>query len=435
MNRRRALSLILFSVLTAEVVFVLILMSFNNSQHKAIGQASWTLTRQAILSLRRTTATPGRSVRQHIAILGCAVRRRGCRGGRRKSKPKPVQLPIPVLIGSENKRKRTTEHYGTNQRRRFLRRINIQDNDRHVVGRQNIALHQLNKVNVPSLYVLNAAALTKPNAVQQLAVDLTSHESDIAVITETHLKTKHVDTLFHIQGYTLCRRDRQRRRGGGVAIYARSTLQPTIWSYSADDPTYELLWVRVAGVFIGAVYHPPRPQYSTQQFLQYIECCLDELSSLQPAASIVLAGDFNQLSDTEVIGKTGLQQIVRQPTRGSNILDRVFQSTPIYSTIRVVTSLIRSDHKAITAYADQPPTLPKTSFNKTYRPVSPNQHAAFIAYMSSLDLFDSIGVTNQTDIQSDFDDFYALALRLLEYFYPSKTITVSSRDPCYVTQL
>jgi len=53
--------------------------------------------------------------------------------------------------------------------------------------------------------------------------------------------------------------------------------------------------------------------------------------------------------------------------------------------------------------------------------------------MSILDLFDSIGVTNQTDIQSDFDDFYALALRLFEYFYSSKTITVSSRDPCYVT--
>lgn len=66
-----------------------------------------------------------------------------------------------------------------------------------------------NKVeaNVPSLYVLNAAALTKVHAVEQLAVDLASYETDIAVITETHLKTKHTDSAMSVPGYTLHRRD------------------------------------------------------------------------------------------------------------------------------------------------------------------------------------------------------------------------------------
>jgi len=35
--------------------------------------------------------------------------------------------------------------------------------------------------------------------------------------------------------------------------------------------------------------------------------------------------------------------------------------------------------------------------------------------------------------QSDFDHFYQIALQLLENFYPAKTVTISSRDPAYIT--
>ena len=40
---------------------------------------------------------------------------------------------------------------------------------------------------------------------------------DVAVVTETHFKRKHSDSVVSINGYTLYRRDRLRRRGGGVA--------------------------------------------------------------------------------------------------------------------------------------------------------------------------------------------------------------------------
>jgi len=52
-----------------------------------------------------------------------------------------------------------------------------------------------------------------------------------------------------------------------------------------------------------------------------------ELSHDYPLAEIVLAGDLNQLSDDDVIEWTGLTQVVRQPTRGVNVLDRVFGPT------------------------------------------------------------------------------------------------------------
>jgi len=48
------------------------------------------------------------------------------------------------------------------------------------------------------MYVLNAAVLTKPHAIQQLNADLISYDVDVAVITETHLKVKHSDSVVTI---------------------------------------------------------------------------------------------------------------------------------------------------------------------------------------------------------------------------------------------
>jgi len=109
---------------------------------------------------------------------------------------------------------------------------------------------------LPSIYVINVAALSKPHAVEQLAADLTSYDTDVAVITETHFKARHSDKVISIPGYKLYRRDRQRRRGGGVTVYIRANIQSDGWTKPSDDPDYELLWVQAGDVIIGALYHP-----------------------------------------------------------------------------------------------------------------------------------------------------------------------------------
>ena len=60
----------------------------------------------------------------------------------------------------------------------------------------------------PTLYLLNAAAITKPDAIEHLTADLQGYKVDIAIITETHLKKKHADECFDIHGYSMFRRDR-----------------------------------------------------------------------------------------------------------------------------------------------------------------------------------------------------------------------------------
>ena len=114
----------------------------------------------------------------------------------------------------------------------------------------------------------------------------------------------------------------------------------------------------------------------------YTESCITEIATLLPSATIILAGDFNQLSDDDVVQCTGLISIVPQPTRAASHLDRIYVTCPVYQTVRVVKSLVHSDHNAVVAYTDRP-QAPKIVAQKTYRCISPSQHASFLQYYIS----------------------------------------------------
>lgn len=288
-------------------------------------------------------------------------------------------------------------------------------------------------MNPKSMYVFNAAALTKPHAIEHLTADLIGHNIDAAVITETHLKQKHCNAIASIQNYTIFRRDRKGRKGGGVAIYVKSILTPSEWiPPEPGNSEFEIIWVKVGDFFISALYHPPKPHYSTYLLLNYIEMCVEEIRHLFPKYQIVIAGDLNQMADSDIIERTGLTQIVHQPTRGANILDRLFASNPTtFTKVRVVLSTAKSDHRAIIAYSSISDTTPvKTTVRRQYRRKSPNQHAAFLRNVAKIDFCET---DLSTDTQAEFDKFYSQAYQLLNNYYPERTITITSRDPEYIT--
>ena len=102
---------------------------------------------------------------------------------------------------------------------------------------------------------------------------------------------------------------------------------------------------------------------------------MEEVSRDFPAANIVIAGDVNQLSEDDLVERTGLSQIVHQPTRGANILDRVYVSCPLlFTTVRVVASVVKSDHKAVVVYAEQSQCVRRKSImQRTFRLKTPTR--------------------------------------------------------------
>ena len=367
------------------------------------------------------------------------LRYRGSRGGRlthlraaARLIPKvnnDVEIPnlnrIPVIVGNNA----AAGPSRTKRTRRVLADVIAQ----HIPSRRPSLL------TAPSIYVLNAASLSKPGAVQQLAAELKSHGTSVAIITETHLKKKHTDSIVSISEYTLYRRDRPGRRGGGVAVYVSAELQSSRWTPTITaDGDLEIDWVRIGDrAFVAALYHPPRPTYRPEVLLDFVEECVAEISHDFPLADVILAGDLNQLSDNDVIERTGLTQIVHQPTRGTSILDRVFVSTPdLYGTVRIATSVVRSDHKAVVAFADRCHPQPKTAVQRPYRRHTPAQHAQFLHCAASIDFSNphpSASSDPAINTQNEFNHFYAVAHKLMEQFYPEQTVTLTSRDPSYIT--
>ena len=103
-----------------------------------------------------------------------------------------------------------------------------------------------------------------------------------------------------------------------------------------DNCAFEVMWVRVGvELFVAALYHPRRPVYAAADLLRPIENCIAEVIHDYPLADIVLTGDLNQLQDEAIVERTGLAQVVCQPTRGAKLLDRVFVSnrvcTPLFA--------------------------------------------------------------------------------------------------------
>ena len=75
----------------------------------------------------------------------------------------------------------------------------------------------------------------------------------------------------------------------------------------------------------------------------------------------------------------------------------------------------KSDHKAITAYAGQVhiPLLNKRSYRRNFRRRSPEQHARFLEFVSTL----NIELDDNEDVQSNFDTMYGVMIHLLDRFY------------------
>ena len=184
-----------------------------------------------------------------------------------------------------------------------------------------------------------------------------------------------------------------------------------IYYYDLSIRNYEIIWIKIQpttgrDVIIGAVYHPPKPIYEEGAFIDDLEGRIDHLSEQSPEAQIVLAGDFNTIDLELIMIRTGLINIVHEPTRGDSCLDRILVSENNYDHVRVVRPAGNSDHQAILAYSGSPSICHKKDRRIIqYRKKSPGQNAAFLAFIAAAG---PVGVPTDANggVQESFDNFY-----------------------------
>ena len=290
------------------------------------------------------------------------------------------------------------------------------------------------ELDTPRTYILNAASLAKPHAIESLITELAAYSIDLAIVVETHFKKHHSLNAYNIQGYQCLRRDRIGRKGGGVAFYVREGIEFVTFEPVNDEQNFKTLWIHMKWnnkVIIGAaVYHPPRPIYDVNKFINFLTNNVDLANINHPNSIILLAGDFNQLQN-DISQITGLLPVVSAPTRGTALLDQLFISSSKKYCVKVVKSVVKSDHRAVIVSDNEEivNTLKKKK-TVTYRCRTPKQHSDFLSSASSLN-WDSVLMAEE--VQTCSDNFYQLSKCLLEKFYPTKTVTISELDPLFIT--
>ena len=69
------------------------------------------------------------------------------------------------------------------------------------------------------VYILDATSFFKPHGIESLMCDVFQLWPDIVIITKSWLESNHSDRLITINAYFNFRKDRVKKRGGGVLIF------------------------------------------------------------------------------------------------------------------------------------------------------------------------------------------------------------------------
>src|SRR6218665_2011345 len=170
--------------------------------------------------------------------------------------------------------------------------------------------------------------------------------------------------------------------------------------------------------------------YNIDRLYDYVERSLEELLELNAGASVILGGDFNQLKVSVITERTGLIPLVSVPTGGAKILDMVMTSIPYQYTIKGLASTVKSDHMAVLAVTDMPRDRTKRSKQKFFRRRTPAMHASLLHHLKN---FDDSKLATSTDMSVAWDEFYGMVNVWLKQFYPMRVVSVTPREPDYMT--
>ena len=144
-----------------------------------------------------------------------------------------------------------------------------------------------------------------------------------------------------------------------------------------------------------------------------------------------MAGDLNSLSDTKIVIRTGMASIVTHPTRGNNILDRIYLSDLEYEAVNVMKSAVKSDHMAVVVYSGASlKTVNKRRRVCTFRKHTSAEHANFLAGVS--DSSHPASADSSGDLQ-EVDRLCQVLNELMDHYYPTRRVTITSTDPPYIT--
>lgn len=139
-----------------------------------------------------------------------------------------------------------------------------------------------------------------------------------------------------------------------------------------NNSDFESFWILLkpdrlprgmSSIILAAVYHPPNAD--DKLLRQHLHDSFDSTLIAHPSSAIILAGDFNQFVQSRTCSSFNLKNVVLQPTRGNNILDKIFVSVPNhYNKAEILAPIGYSDHSSVLLKPSQQSKLPMQTVSR-----------------------------------------------------------------------
>ena len=146
---------------------------------------------------------------------------------------------------------------------------------------------------IVSFLTLNARSLF--NKIEELHTVIKTFNPVFISVQETWCTPKEPDSLYRIPNYTLHRRDRQDRPGGGVCIYVNDELVSAACRRTDLESSNEDLWIKLtitalsSPLMVCTSYRPPNSAIS--QYARELEKSVATVKQMQ--CSMIITGDMN----------------------------------------------------------------------------------------------------------------------------------------------
>lgn len=277
----------------------------------------------------------------------------------------------------------------------------------------------------------NARSIT--NKIEKLENILLTHDPDVCVITESWLHEAIGDSEIVPPNYQIYRCDRGSCGGGMAAIIKHGIDISIAERFSVRESLLLKLSFFGMSFFLCAVYRCPTAEDS------FMSDLYDQLLCLR-SKNLILTGDFNLPAINwddinygtsssagtllDIMVSLGLEQMVRNPTRGSSILDLLF-TTKFFTgaTITVETGI--SDHRLISFVWDMYGQCKSvtTPVESVVRDFNRADDVAVIDYL------ETYLTTSVSDVDSAWQRFRGIVDFCTKNFVPLKRIRKRSHNP------
>ena len=296
---------------------------------------------------------------------------------------------------------------------------------------------------IPIILVCNIRSLAPK--IDELGCVINLNSADVICVTETWLSEEISDSYVSLANFSLFREHRA-TRGGGIAMYVKSSIQCRILDISKPlDMITEAMWVQlrpthlarqISSILIGTIYHPPPSATADDNNMlhEYIQNTVDTYLADHPDSLVCIVDDFNpnptHISQRRFKRQCDLSQIVEILTRDTGILDWCLTNLPkLMAPPQQLPKIGSSDHYCF-LIKQSPVTRPITNRETiSRRDTRDSRIRDFGQWITS---FSWQEVYEKNTCQSKLESFHQTLTEAIEKYLPSRTVQVHSSDQPWI---